>query len=341
MNVAALRDDVVAGWAVTITAAWGDTVEGIIEVGKLLIEARNALSNERGEWGRLIGDNGQQSKLPFGYRTAYRLIEIAEDERILTHVSVLPPSWGTLHALTKLNDEQFATAIQTGAINPEMERSDARAIRILDERPSEADDGCTVSDLNLIIKAAKKFSVIYADPPWSFKVYSGKGKQRSVDRHYDTQSLDDIKALPVSQWADTNCALMLWAVLPQLPEALDLIKAWVFTYKTTAFVWVKENEKSPGWHWGMGYWTRANAELVLFATKGEPRRQAMDVHQLIVSPVSYHSRKPDEVQERIERLLPGPYLELYGRRATPGWTVWGNQITRSLFHQSIPEFEVA
>jgi len=91
MNVVALRDDVVAAWAVRITAAWRDTVEGIIQVGKLLIDARNALSNERGEWGRLIGDNGQQSKLPFGYRTAYRLIEIAEDERILTHVSVLPP----------------------------------------------------------------------------------------------------------------------------------------------------------------------------------------------------------------------------------------------------------
>jgi hypothetical protein len=102
MNVIALRDDVVAEWAGKITAAWRETVEGVIEVGKLLIDARNALSNERGNWGRLIGDNGQQSKLPFGYRTAYRLIGIAADERILTHVSVLPPFWGTLHTLTKL-----------------------------------------------------------------------------------------------------------------------------------------------------------------------------------------------------------------------------------------------
>lgn len=202
----------------------------------------------------------------------------------------------------------------------------------------QAADGCTVSDLQTLISAGKKFSVIYADPPWTFNVYSGKGKQRSADRHYDTKSLDDIAALPVEQLAADDCALLMWAVLPELPGALEIIKAWGFTYKTVGFTWVKENRSGHGLFWGMGYWTRANAEVCLLATRGSPARQAKDVHQVVMSPVSEHSRKPDEVQARIERLLPGPYLELYGRRPTPGWTVWGNQISRNLFQQSIPEF---
>lgn len=202
----------------------------------------------------------------------------------------------------------------------------------------EIADGCTVDDLGALAAAGKKFGVIYADPPWSFNVYSGKGKQRSADRQYDTMSLDDIKALPVADLAADDCALMMWAVLPELPGALEVIKAWGFTYKTVGFTWIKENRSGNGLFWGMGYWTRANAEVCLLATRGAPKRQAMDVHQVIMSPVSEHSRKPDEAQVRIERLLPGPYLELYGRRPTPGWTVWGNQISRNLFQQEIPEF---
>lgn len=205
----------------------------------------------------------------------------------------------------------------------------------------QIEDGCTVEDLNLLIEQGKKFSVIYADPPWSFEVYSGKGKARSADRHYNTMSLEDIKALPIQQLANDDCALFLWSVSPDLPGALAVIEAWGFTYKTAGFVWVKENEKSPGLHWGMGYWTRANIEMCLLATRGSPKRQAKDVHQVVMSPVGEHSRKPEQVSERIERLLPGPYLELFGRRPMAGWTVWGNQIIRGLFHQNIPNIEAA
>jgi N6-adenosine-specific RNA methylase IME4 len=194
-----------------------------------------------------------------------------------------------------------------------------------------------LEDFNTLVASGQKFGVIYADPPWSFKVYSGKGKARSADRHYDTQSLDDIKALPVEKLAADDCALFLWAVMPELPGALEVIKAWGFTYKTVGFTWVKQNaDRSP--FWGMGYWTRANAELCLLATRGAPKRQAMDVHQIVMSQVGEHSRKPDEVQVRIERLLAGPYLELYARRATEGWITWGDEVSRNLFQQDIPEF---
>lgn len=222
-----------------------------------------------------------------------------------------------------------------------MERSEVAELRRSakrDDYESQIEDGCTVKDLNDLIKGGKKFSVIYADPPWSFTAYSGKGKARSADRHYDTMSLDDIKALPVGQLAADDCALLMWSVWPEMPGALEVITAWGFTYKTAGFVWTKETPSGNGLHWGMGYWTRANTEPCLLATRGSPKRQAKDVHQVLMSPVGAHSRKPEETQARIERLLRGPYLELFARRPMKGWTVWGNQISRGLFHGDIPEF---
>ena len=136
----------------------------------------------------------------------------------------------------------------------------------------------------------------------------------------------EIEGLPVADMAADNCALFMWAVMPQLPEALKVIKAWGFEYKTCAFVWVKTTKDGDRFATGMGYWTRANAELCLFATKGSPKRLNADVKQVISSPRMEHSRKPDEAIERIERLLDGPYLELFCRRPRDGWVGWGNQL---------------
>ena len=190
---------------------------------------------------------------------------------------------------------------------------------------AKTEGGGTVKTLQEL--AGKKFAVIYADPPWSFKVYSGKGKQRSAERHYDTASLDDIKAMPIEQLAADDCALFLWCVMPELPGALDVIRAWGFEYKTCAFTWIKQNRSGEGLFWGMGYWTRANAEICLLATRGSPQRLAMDVHQVVMAPVAEHSKKPDEVRLRIERLLAGPYLELFARKPAHGWSAWGNEIS--------------
>ena len=193
---------------------------------------------------------------------------------------------------------------------------------------ARAERGCEVGDLVAMADVNRRFSVIYADPPWEFKVYSGKGKDRSAERYYDTSSLDAIKALPVGALAAADCALFLWCVMPELPGALDVIKAWGFEYKTAGLVWIKQNRSGDGLFTGMGFWTRANAEMCLLATKGAPQRMAMDVHQVIAAPVAEHSQKPDEARKRIQRLLNGPYLELFGRTPVPGWTVWGNEIER-------------
>lgn len=142
----------------------------------------------------------------------------------------------------------------------------------------------------------KKYSVILADPPWAFRAWSDKGKGRSAEQHYPSMRLEDIKALPVADLAAEDCVLFLWATFPMLKEALEVVEAWGFSYKTVAFTWVKENRKSSGLFWGLGYWTRANAEVCLLATKGSPKRQSAAVHQVILSPVEQHSKKPDAVQ---------------------------------------------
>jgi N6-adenosine-specific RNA methylase IME4 len=176
------------------------------------------------------------------------------------------------------------------------------------------------------------YRVIYADPPWTFSTYSRKGKGRSAEAHYDCMSLADIKALPVAEWAAADCMLLLWTTDPLLPTALDVIRAWGFTYKTVGFYWAKLNKsadptifRNRDFFAGLGFWTRANPEMCLLATRGHPHRRQADVRKLIVSSRREHSRKPDEAYERIERLCEGPYLEMFARSSRPGWDRWGDE----------------
>jgi N6-adenosine-specific RNA methylase IME4 len=171
----------------------------------------------------------------------------------------------------------------------------------------------------------RHYGVIYADPPWTFATYSAKGKGRSPEAHYNCMSFDDICDIPVADWAAPDAVLLLWVTDPLLPKGLELIERWGFTYKTVGFYWAKRNRVSEGWFTGLGYWTRANPEQCLLATRGHPQRQAKDVRRLLVAPRREHSRKPDEVYARIERLAPGPYLEMFARKRHAGWDAWGNQ----------------
>ena len=170
----------------------------------------------------------------------------------------------------------------------------------------------------------KKYTVLYADPPWR---YRNRPNGRSPESHYPTMKTEDICALPVQELAAEDCALFLWVTMPMLFEAQKVLAAWGFRYKTVDFVWVKQNRKGSGVFWGMGYWTRANVELCLLATKGHPQRRAKNIHQVIISPVEEHSKKPEEARRRIEALLGEvPRLELFARRPSPGWDVWGNEV---------------
>lgn len=174
------------------------------------------------------------------------------------------------------------------------------------------------------IENIKKYGIIYADPPWH---YNQKNLSGAAEHHYRTMSIEEICKLKVAEVADQHCVLFLWATFPQLPEALKVIKAWGFQYKTVAFVWLKQNKSGKGWFFGLGFWTRGNAEICLLAKRGHPKRYSRSVHQFIISPIEEHSKKPDITREKIIELAGDlPRAELFARQKIPGWDVWGNEV---------------
>ena len=185
-----------------------------------------------------------------------------------------------------------------------------------------------------------KFGAILADPPWRFEVWSGQTpvKKRgstttfvAAQVHYDTLDTNRLCELPVADLSEDDCALFLWTTWPLMEHGLRVINSWGFTYKTCGFAWFK-GDALPMFpddmrdQMGLGYWTRANSEVCLLATRGKPKRLNADVRQAILEPRREHSRKPSCVYERIERLVAGPYLELFARTTRPGWTSWGNEV---------------
>ena len=179
-----------------------------------------------------------------------------------------------------------------------------------------------------IFNTDKKYDVIYADPPWKFLTYSDKGKGRSAEKHYPTMSKDAIEQLPISKISAKNSVLLLWVTAPCFEQGLELIRAWGYTYKTVAFTWVKLNKKNGKLFMGMGYYTRANAEYCLLATKGKVlERKSKAVPSAVVTPIEWHSKKPDVVRERIVALFGDrPRIELFARKHADGWDCWGNEV---------------
>ena len=172
----------------------------------------------------------------------------------------------------------------------------------------------------------KKYGVIYEDPPWLFKTRSDKGKDRSPEKHYSVMTFKDICNMPINKIANDNSVLLMWVIDPLLDKAFEVINAWGFKYKTVGFTWAKTNRTKMGFFTGLGYWTRGNPEMCLLATKGKPKRINKDVKQLVVSPREEHSKKP-LLHKEIERLVPGPYIELFARKKPyDNWDYWGNEV---------------
>jgi N6-adenosine-specific RNA methylase IME4 len=178
------------------------------------------------------------------------------------------------------------------------------------------------------------YGALLVDPPWRFAVW-GRRSSRDPERHYPTHETDKIAELPVGELAADDCCLFMWFSWPMLPDALNLIEAWGFEYKTCAFCWVKGNATQLEFFteetkadMTLGYWTRANSEACLLATRGKPKRLDAGVRQGIIEPRREHSRKPDCVHGRIEKLVAGPYLELFARAPRKNWTVWGNETAK-------------
>ena len=175
-----------------------------------------------------------------------------------------------------------------------------------------------------IFNTDKKYQIIYADPPWK---YADKRCQGACEKIYPTMKIADICELPIKDIADKDCILFMWATYPMLKEALILMEAWGFKYKTIGFQWVKQNKSGNGFFFGLGRWTRGNTECCLIATKGKPKRINNSVGQLIISPLQAHSQKPNEVREKIVQLVGDlPRIELFARQYTEGLDCWGNEV---------------
>ena len=251
-------------------------------------------------------------------------------------------------ALGALSDDAFEAVVADARdkVNRAV-RNAVREVEIKQERAgyrARTEAGCTVDDLAALAASGYRAGVIYPDVPARFEVYSDKGKQYSAERYYDTMTVDELKAMgPVIQTlAAKDCALFYWTSGPFAEQAHDIIRSWGFAFKTWAFVWLKtransgvmelEDIRASDLHTGTTYTTLSSTEVVLLATRGDPMRLAKDVKQVVIAPhpgPGRHSEKPEEVRRRIERLYPGPYLELFGRKPVDGWRVWGNEIARA------------
>jgi len=191
----------------------------------------------------------------------------------------------------------------------------------------------------------KKYQIIYADPPWEYKnkrKFLNKQMQKNVTEpinqgvcRYPSMTIEQIKSLDISSFADKNCALFLWTTTPYLEKAFEVIKSWGFTYKTIGFIWLKtwqgKIEKPLEFYmnsvYGMNYYTKLQFELCLLAIKGSMKPISHSISGQVIAKRTKHSQKPNNVRNRITELFGGlPRIELFAREKTPGWDVWGNEV---------------
>lgn len=324
-----------ADWVRRIKGEWRKTFESVLETGRLISAAKDAL--DHGEFGTMI-----ESELPFGKGTAQRLMKISADERLANpaHAPLLPPSWMALYELTKLDDEAFSARVDDGTINAGMQRKDISVVVKKAARKTR--------EIELAAKQValpdSRYGVIYADPEWQFEPYSrDTGMDRAADNHYPTSNLEAIKARPVADIAADDCVLFLWATAPMLPQAIEVMAAWGFEYKSH-IIWRKaeftgaadyNSDKRDRGHYsgavvcGTGYWSRNCHELLLIGTRGKVPAPAMGEQfpSVIDWPPLRHSQKPDRFAELIEQYFPTlPKIEL-NRRGAPraDWEAWGNE----------------
>lgn len=327
--VARRQERALTAWSEKISAAWNKTLDGILEAGRLLIEAKEQL--EHGQFGILV-----EKSLPFQPRTAQMLMKIAGHPRIANaiHGSLLPPYYRTLYDLTKLDDGAWALAMERGIIRPDMERKDLSPLLIECRRkrnqpqPAPAVETCTVDDLHTLIAAGMKFGTIYADPPW---LYDNQATRAATGNHYDTMTVEKICDLPVRQLAADDAHLHLWTTNGFLFDAPRIFDAWGFEFRSS-FIWCKSEM-------GIGnYWRNAH-EILLTAIRGNAKRFAdRGIMSWLECSRGRHSAKPEQVRGFIERASPGPRLELFARAPAEGWAVWGDGIERGLLHQHVQEF---
>jgi N6-adenosine-specific RNA methylase IME4 len=182
--------------------------------------------------------------------------------------------------------------------------------------------GTSVGSLAELLELRQKFSTIYADPPWQYDNESSRG---AAANHYRTMSVEEICQEPVRELVEDDAHLHLWTTNSFLSEAFRVIEAWGFRFKS-CLVWVKDEI-------GMGNYWRVSHEFLMLGVRGNLTFRDRTLPSWIQAPRTIHSHKPAVIRSLVERVSPGPYLELYGREELPdtAWTVFGNQVERRLF----------
>ncbi len=286
-------------------------VVAFCECGEMLLQAKGSM-----EHGRFVA--WVEAALPIHLRTAQQFMQIAGDPNIRRTVSsgksescaLLPLDRRILAELCGLEPETFDGFVEDGVIHADMKRGDVKRAQVAAAHAAPVAHAAPLPE--------GTYGAILADPPWRFRPFGDGGLGRAPESHYPTMATDDIAALPVGDLAAKDCALFLWTVPSMLLDALTVMRSWGFEYRTTAFVWHKKGQP------GLGYWTRKGSELCLLGLNGAPKRLSADVSEVIHAPRGKHSEKPGEAYRRIERLVAGPYMELFARKSHLGWNRWGN-----------------
>lgn len=230
-------------------------------------------------------------------------------------------AWATIAGHYELSEDELLKQLT------EHHDADAEKEKLADEKHRADTDRYKYWKRSFSHFPRNSFEIIYADPPWK---YDNRGGRGSADKHYSVMNLADICALPVAELAAPQSVLFMWHVATMPAEALEVVNAWGFELVTLkGFTWAKQTSTRNKWHFGMGFYTRANTEDCLIAVRGKKLERAdRGVPQLIVEPFTKHSEKPQEARDRIVRLYGDrPRLELFARKAAPGWSAWGDELT--------------
>ena len=293
-------------------AAETSAVEGLLARGRIVGEAKRQLPH-----GRFLP--WVETHLKISRSMAYQQKAVGEDVWMCSNAKHLPAEHTVLYTLSTMPVVRREELLARGVIHPSLRRIDLKRLA----RQEKFQTLGLADDL-----PEGRWPVLLADPPWPFETFSVVGQDRSPEMHYPTLTLDQIAGLTFGERTPADVAaddatLFLWTPGHMMHKAVDVIGAWGFRPVTCAFLWIKPTI-------GLGYWVRQRAEFCLLGTRGEPQRQAEDVDGVIEAPRGRHSAKPEEAYARIERLVAGPYLELFARGpARPGWDTWGNEAEAS------------
>lgn len=188
----------------------------------------------------------------------------------------------------------------------------------------------TKGGMNIVVdiySTDRKYNIIYAAPPWKYNTWrDGEG---TAEKHYPTMKVEEIVNMKdtIKKISEKDCILFLWVTFPCLLDGIRVIKEWGFRYKTCGFNWIKRNKVSDTWFFGLGYWTRANSEICLLATKGTIKRKSNKVSQVVDTHIEEHSKKPAIVRDKIIELVGDlPRIELFARQTADGWDSWGDEV---------------